>query len=119
MPHIHLETTADLPENGNVPDILEALVARLATFETVASDQIKARHSLRSNWIMGEGAPAGFAHCSVSILDGRPLELRKRMGEGMYQVLCEQFAESMAAKEVAVSLEIREMNRDTYFKQLP
>ena len=29
MPHIILETTADLPENSDVPDILQALAEKL------------------------------------------------------------------------------------------
>jgi 5-carboxymethyl-2-hydroxymuconate isomerase len=114
MPHIILETTSDLPENADVPDILEALTQKLATFDTVASEKIKARHYLCSVWMMGEGAPAGFAHCSVAILAGRPLELRKRIAEGMVATMRERFRQSLDAREVAVTLEVREMERETY-----
>ena len=116
MPHIHLETTADLPENSNVPDILEALTAELSTQETVASASIKAYHSLRSVWCMGEGAPAGFAHCEVAVLEGRPLELRQKMANALMGVLREHFADSLAAGEVSVTLELREMAKETYLK---
>ncbi len=36
MPHILLETTADLTENAVIPDILEALVMKLSSFELPA-----------------------------------------------------------------------------------
>ncbi|AIE84996.1 5-carboxymethyl-2-hydroxymuconate Delta-isomerase [Fimbriimonas ginsengisoli] len=114
MPHLVLETTADLPENANVPDILEALTEELATYETVASASIKAYHTLRSVWHMGAGAPPGFAHLTVLVLTGRPLELRKRMVAGMMRVLRDHLSESLQANEVAVSVELREMDRDTY-----
>lgn len=116
MPHIHLETTADLPENGNIPDILEALVAKLCTYETIQSASVKAYHLLRSNWHMGEGAPPGFCHCTVAILDGRPLGLRKQIAEGMYTELKSHFDMSLENQEVSITLEVREMDRETYMK---
>ncbi|MBN9502992.1 MAG: hypothetical protein BGO01_21330 [Armatimonadetes bacterium 55-13] len=116
MPHIHLETTADLPENANIPDILEALVHQLSQYETVNSASVKAYHSLRSNWVMGEGAPAGIAHCTVMILAGRPLELRKKISQEMYAVLKSHFEMSREQNEVSLTLELREMDPETYQK---
>ena len=114
MPHIHLETTADLPENADVPDILEALVATISAQETVSPASIKAYHTLRSNWAMGEGAPAGFAHCSLMVLTGRPMELRRRMADAAMATLKEHFKMSLEAGEVSLTLEVREMERETY-----
>ena len=116
MPHIILETTADLFENANIPDILEALVVRLCSFDTVNPRAVKAYHTLRSNWHMGEGAPPGFAHCTVGILGGRPLELRKSISAGMFEELRTQFATSIESNEVSLTLEIREFDADTYQK---
>jgi 5-carboxymethyl-2-hydroxymuconate isomerase len=116
MPHIHLETTADLPENGAVPDILEALALALVAQESIDSASVKAYHTLRSNWYVGEGHPAGFAHVTLRVLGGRPAELRRRFAEALHAVLKEQFAESLSANEVRVSIEIVDMDRDTYFK---
>lgn len=116
MPHILLETTADLVENAHVPDILEALVAKLSTFESIDSKSIKSYHTLRSVWAMGEGAPTGFAHCTVAILQGRSPELRKAIADGIYAVLQEQFADSRNANEASLTLEVREMDPLTYRK---
>lgn len=116
MPHIHLETTADLPENAHVPDILEALTGELASHDTISPASIKSYHTLRSVWHMGDGAPPGFAHCTVAILHGRPLELRQKIAGAMYETLKTHFAESLAAQEVGLTLELREMDPDTYHK---
>jgi 5-carboxymethyl-2-hydroxymuconate isomerase len=114
VPHIHLETTADLPENADVPDILEALVATISGQETVTPASIKAYHTLRSNWAMGEGAPAGFAHCTLMVLTGRPVELRRKMAEAAMATLREHFKMSLEASEVSLTLEVREMEAATY-----
>lgn len=116
MPHIHLETTSDLEENAKLPDILEALTVELSSHETIASKAVKSYHSLRSVWVMGEGAPEGFAHCEVAILAGRPMELKKAIATGMMRVLREQFSESIAAGAVSITLELREMDPETYQK---
>lgn len=116
MPHIHLETTSDLEENAQVPDILEALTLCLSEQETIPSKSIKAYHSLRSVWHMGEGAPAGFAHCEVALLNNRPLELRQKIAKEMMTVMRDQFASSMVQELVSITLEIREMDKDTYMK---
>ncbi len=116
MPHIVLETTADLPENANIPDILEGLTAKLSNFDSIDSASVKAYHTLRSNWSMGEGAPPGFAHCTVGIMQGRSVELRKQIADGMYQEMRSHFSMSLESNEVALTLELREFDRDTYRK---
>lgn len=116
MPHIILETTSDLPENASVPDILEALVAKLSGMETIDAKSIKAYHTLRSVWSMGAGAPPGFAHCTVAVVTGRDDSLKKKIADEMYNVLKQQFAQSLEQGEVGITLELREMNKDTYRK---
>ncbi len=116
MPHILLETTANLQENAAIPDILEALVVELSRHDTMAPASIKAYHSLRVTWAMGEGAPAGFIHCTVAILSGRPLELRQAISQGIATVLREYFAEALGAGEAGLTVEVREMDRETYVK---
>jgi 5-carboxymethyl-2-hydroxymuconate isomerase len=116
MPHLHLETTADLPENSQIPDILSELVRVLCEFETITAPSVKAYHSLRSNWVMGEGAAPGFAHCTCSILEGRAQELRVRMADALYAAMQQCFAESLGVNDVQVTLELREMASSTYRK---
>lgn len=116
MPHIILETTSDLPENANVPDILEALVAKLCSLESINSKAVKAYHTLRSVWSMGEGAPPGFAHCTVALMTGREEALRKKIADEMFGVMKEHFAQSHELGEVGLTLELREMAKETYRK---
>lgn len=116
MPHILLSTSANLVENVDVNDILAALASELSRHETIDPAAVKAYHSLHKNWAMGAGATAGFAHCEVSILAGRPAELRKRIADGIYETMRRQFSASQSAGEVSLTVEVREMDRDTYRK---
>lgn len=114
MPQISLETTADLPENAHVPDILESLATEICRFDGVASASVKAYHTLRSVWVMGEGAPAGFAMLTIGVLTGRSVEWRKSLSTGMFEVMQRHFSESLEAGEVKITVEIREMERESY-----
>jgi 5-carboxymethyl-2-hydroxymuconate isomerase len=114
MPHVRLETTSDLEENDKLPDILEALTNALAGQDSMTSKAIKSYHTLRSVWCVGEGGPPGFAHCEIAILSGRPLELRQSIGTSMMAVMQDQFAESLASGAVSVTVELREMDGETY-----
>ena len=116
MPYIFLATTSDLAENGQIPDILSALVAEMSAVEGVDPKSVKSYHSLVSVWEMGEGAPAGFARCTVCILSGRSDIWRVDLADRLHSVLKQCFAEALAASEVALTLEVREMDRATYRK---
>lgn len=116
MPHIHLETTPNVLENKNVERILSALVDQLSEFDTIDAKSIKAYYTLREVFQVGAGAKPGFIHCTVQILTGRTDELRRQIAEAMFQHLEVRFQESVAKGIAAITLELREMDRETYMR---
>ena len=116
MPHIHLETNYELPENQGIDETLVALIEKLASFDTIDSKNIKAYHTARSRYATGDGAPPGFVHCCVSILAGRPLELRQQIGQGIAETLRDRYADSFESGQAGLTIEVREMDRATYIK---
>lgn len=114
MPHIHLETTADLQENGEIPQILERLIIALSSVESISTTSIKAYHTLRTNWMVGEGHPEGFAHCTLGVLSGRSPELRAKLADTVFAELKRCFEFSDQEGGVAVTLEVRDMDALTY-----
>ncbi len=116
MPHIELKTTANLARAMDVPKLLNLLAAKMAGFETVNPAAVKAYHVPVADWVMGEGAPKGFAHCTVSVLSGRPLELRKRMAEELVEVMRSAIPAELRSGDASVTLELREMEPETYQK---
>lgn len=116
MPHIHLETTTNVLENKHIERILSALVDQLSEFETIDPSAIKAYYTLRDPYLTGRGAKPGFVHCTIQILTGRPDTLRKLIAESMFQHLEVRFQESLSQGLAGITLELREMDRETYMK---
>lgn len=116
VPHIHLQTTADLVENTSITEVLEQLVDALCQVESIDSKAVKAYHSLRSVWVMGAGAEPGFAFCEVAILAGRTPEVKQKIADSMFGALTSAFAQSKSSGEVNLTLEVREMDKPTYRK---
>lgn len=116
MPHIHLRTSADLVENVDIPEILEALVQTLCAQATINSIDVKAYHTMHPHWTMGQEAPTGFAHVTVSLMTGREQELLKAIGDKMYETMKQQFCRSLEMGEIRPTLEIRQMPKETYWK---
>jgi len=116
MPHLHLETTADLPENADIPDILEALGQDLATRAGIDPAKIRAYHTLRSVWYMGSGGPPAFVHLTVFVLSGRDEAWKQAAGHGLLEVLRRHFSMSIDANEASLTVDIREMDKDAYFR---
>lgn len=116
MPHLHLRTSADLPENMDLPDILEGLAARLAGAESVDPASVKAYHTLHTHWAMGTGAPAGFAHLTLSLLDGRTEALLQEIGDSLFSELRSRFACSLEQGEIALTMELRAIAKALYWK---
>ena len=92
------------------------LAAKLASFETVEPRAVKAYLNVREHFAILPEGPAGFAHLEVSLMRGRPLELRRQIAEGMRQKLAEEFAEKLSQGEIAITVEIREMDSETYLR---
>ncbi len=116
MPHIHLEATSNLPECESASNVLDALCSQLASCETISAASIKAYFTKREVWSMGEGSTPGYVHCQVSILTGRPVELRQRIARELAKVVSDLFSDSISNGLAKVTLELREMDSETYVK---
>lgn len=116
MPHLKLDASSNLLELGNLPEILRQLVAEFCRHETIDPASVKAYFREQGVWAMGEGARPGFVHLEVAVLDGRPIELKQAIAQGMRGVLERCFARSIAEGLVGLTIEIRDMDRATYVK---
>ncbi len=116
MPHLKLDATRNVLELDEVPQILGELVVELCRHETMDAASVKAYFREHSVWAMGEGARRGFVHLEVALLDGRPVELKRAIAEGIRGVIERCFARSLAAGLVGVTIEVRDMDRATYVK---
>jgi 5-carboxymethyl-2-hydroxymuconate isomerase len=116
VPHIRVEISANMARPGRLKPFLTDLATLLASFETVEPKAVKAYANVREHFALLPEGPAGFAHLEVSLMRGRPLELRKAISEAMRARVLDEFEEKVAQGEIAITVEIREMDPDTYLR---
>jgi 5-carboxymethyl-2-hydroxymuconate isomerase len=116
MPHIHLEATPNAIANTDVILVLRQLTGKLSSFESIDPASVKSYYTERPTYLMGDGAQKGFVHCTVAIVSGRPPELKDSIARGMMEVLEHWFGRKKELRQASITLELREMDRETYQK---
>jgi len=115
MPHLQVEFSRDLSTKIRTEKLLKALVAALSERETVDPRAVKAYARCADHWAMGDGAPPGFLHVTVCVLEGRSEEWESQTADHLYTVLLKELEE--AALGASVTLEFRRMEARTYRKR--
>jgi 5-carboxymethyl-2-hydroxymuconate isomerase len=107
MPHIIVEYSDTL--NLNVPQLLTELHENLAAEETVNVARLKTRAVPIRDFIVGDKGPSGqMVHVVLKVLP-RPNEVAKRMACNLKTVV-----RNHVAPETSVTVEVVELNGDTY-----
>lgn len=115
MPHAILEASANVMEtNGKISQILidcqEVLVERLPA----KLENCKSRAILHDIYVLGKNEPdSAFVHLTVKVLKGRSPQLLKEVSLQLQQILKEGFHKSKEHLQLAISVEIAELN-DSY-----
>ena len=118
MPHLTLEYSDNLPG----PVDFDALFARLHA--TLAESgftlaQLKSRAVPHRVFRIGAGAPGSvFVHLTVAILTGRDAAERRRIGERLLTELRPAFARAWDERPCDLTVDVREMDRETYVKAM-
>jgi 5-carboxymethyl-2-hydroxymuconate isomerase len=111
MPHITLEYSRSLEDQMDVPALLTRLHNALASQPGIEKARIKTRGIPVNYELVGDGTgKRTMAHITLLLLAGRDTATRKVYGAALHQT-----ALDAAPKDCAVTLEVREMDRDTYF----
>ncbi len=108
MPHIIVEYSqsleAQIPQL--LPDMHEALVE-----QGVERARLKTRATLLNHAVVGDkGLNGQMLHATLLILAGRDGPTKKKFGDALHTVMKET-----VSPECAVTLEIRDMDPDTYY----
>jgi 5-carboxymethyl-2-hydroxymuconate isomerase len=117
LPHLVLEHSANLEAGPDLPAVLERLHAALAETGPFDVARIKSRVVRHELFRVADGAPdRSFVHLTAAVLDGREEHVLRSAAGALLAVLRESFAGALAAQRCSVTLEIREMRRDRYFR---
>lgn len=117
MPHTILEYTASV---ADAPD-LQAFWTRLHRFLVAAApcreQDLKSRAYRLEDFRMGDGRPGlAYAHLTIQLMEGRTPEVLARIGQGALDLLGQTFPRTLAERQADLTVEIRPMRQDSYFK---
>ena len=117
MPHFVLEYSDNILGHIDFRDFFKRLHSLLVQNGPFKLSDIKSRGVPLQQFYVAYGKESNaFIHLTLSILKGRDLSIRQALGEKILAFLKEEFADSCTELNCSVTTEIREMERDTYFK---
>ena len=118
MPHFILEYSDNILEKLDHKDFFTRLHSLLVKSGPFRLSDIKSRVVSHSRYHVAEGGQSnGFVHLSPSILSGRDLAVRQAVGNRIMAFLRKEFARSFETLNCSITLEIKEIDRDTYVKE--
>jgi len=117
MPHITLEYTDNIDQPIEFRDLFAELHQVLASIAGISIANCKSRARCLDTYHIGEGkAGNAFVHLEVRLLEGRSAELKREIGERGLEVLKKHFARSLSDRDLQITLGVRDMQRQAYFK---
>lgn len=113
MPHIIVEYSKNIGDiicmSKMVDDMHESLAAN-----GIDKARIKTRAYECNYVIVGEQSSHGhMIHTTLLLLEGRDLETKKKYGDALHAIMKDYVSD--VVKHCATTLEIRDMNKDTYY----
>ena len=117
MPHAILEYSHNIIEAVDHHELFARLHELMISSGPFSIDDIKSRVYRADHFYVSDGNPQNaFVHLRLEVLEGRDLAVRQAVGERALALLEEIYAESLTHLHCQLSVEVREMARDTYFK---
>ncbi len=117
MPQITLEYTANVDQPIEFRDLFAELHQVLAGAAGINITNFKSRARCLDTYHVGEGkAGSAFVHLVVELFEGRSVELKREIGGRGIEVLKKHFARSLSDLDLQITLQMRDIQRQTYFK---
>ena len=117
MPHFVLEYSDNILEKVDHKDFFKKLHTLLVDVGPFNLSDIKSRAIRHQQFYVANGQESNaFVHLTLSIFKGRDLSIRQAVGEKLLAFLKGQFARSFEKLNCSYTVEIREMEKETYFK---
>ncbi len=117
MPHFILEYSDNLLEDVDHRHLFRNLHQLLIDIGPFELSDIKSRAIAHKNFYVSDGDDANtFVHLTLSIFKGRELGIQQRIGKRLLAFLQNEFARSYTKLKCSITVEIKEINTDTYFK---
>lgn len=112
MPHCIIEYSQNLEQEVPPVDLIEAVKEACVESNLFSLDDIKLRSDAYKSFITG-GQEDAFVHVTLRMLSGRSTEQRKQLSNLVLEKLTR-----FLLKDVSLSVEVCEMERETYAKKV-
>jgi 5-carboxymethyl-2-hydroxymuconate isomerase len=117
MPHLTLEYTASLAQAAELAGVLGELNHLIADIANIQIGNFKSRAIQREVFVVGaEESDEGFVHLEIAILSGRTPAIKEEIGCGCLAILERRFCPRERGPAIQITVEIREIDREGYFK---
>ena len=115
MPHCILEYSDNIIENPNSHEILGIINKKLAETKLFSLNDIKSRILVHHDFVVGDGdSDRAFVTINLSILSGRNDEIKKKLSDTLLNCLEEYFSESLNKLKLSLTVQISELDKNTY-----
>lgn len=116
MPHIILEHSSNINSKPKPAKILHELNQILVSTGHFNIQGIKSRMIERKDYFVADNSKNVFVHLELSILEGRSVAIRKEVSALLIKYLEKEFSETIKEQSCALSVEVREINKESYSK---
>jgi len=112
MPHLVFEYTDNIAADADIAGLLKkANDTLIAQGSVIPIGGVRSRAICLTEYRMADGAADyAFVHATLKMGAGRGAEVKKKLGDELFAVIKEHFAELHARRYLALSMEIAEFD---------
>lgn len=118
MPHVIVEYSSNLDDQIDILKFIETVhqaALRTGVFEVAA---LRTRAERRDYYVIADGhEDNSFVAISVRVGPGRPRETRQRLGQEIFDAVCEFLEKVYERTPLAISLEVQEIDNTAAFRK--
>jgi 5-carboxymethyl-2-hydroxymuconate isomerase len=117
MPHLTFEYTSNIKQDIDFSALFAQIHSILAEVGGINIENCKSRAVKLDDFTIGTGEPDhAFVHTDLKFLVGRREALKQEIGQHILNVLRETYAPSLARYDLQITVQIQDIQRETYFK---
>lgn len=119
LPHFIVEYTDNIKNEANIAKLFEEIHKVLIARDTIFPiGGIRSRAIELHDYRMADGAEDdAFVHAILKIGAGRSAEIKKDVGDALFEVMKEHFSLLMSTRYLALSMELIEFSEAGSYKQ--
>lgn len=118
LPHLFVEYSANIEQKIALDDLLDKLYESALETGVFPLGGIRLRAFRAERYRIADCDPEnGYVHVTAMLGHGRPLDVRRRVGEQLLETLTSHLSELFESSPLAISLNIQEFHPELNFKK--